>query len=74
MVEAIHSLSVCLALTGELARSLGTWQCNNRNYTKVQVVQPYSSTDMAIAWKNSHFILPETSDLFHNIYRFLNYP
>ena len=33
---------------------------------RVQLVQPYSSTSMAIAWKNSCFILSERSD-FHMI-------
>ena len=28
----------------------------------VQVVQPYSSTDTATAWKNSYFILSKRSD------------
>ena len=32
-----------------------------RCFVKVQVVQPYNSTDMAIAWKNPHFISSERS-------------
>ena len=34
----------------------------SRHFIKVQVVQQQSSSDMAIAWKNSHFILSERSD------------
>ena len=33
-------------------------------YLKVQVVQPYNSTDTATAWKNSCFISSETNDSY----------
>ena len=36
----------------------------SRHFIKVQVVQPYNSTDTATAWKNSHFILSERSDFY----------
>ena len=36
----------------------------SKYFFKIQVVQLFNSTDMAIAWKNSHLILSETSD-FH---------
>ena len=36
-------------------------------FIKVQMVQPYNSTDMATAWKNSCFILLHISD-YHMIF------
>ena len=36
----------------------------SKRVIKVQVVQLYNSTDTVTAWKNSHFILSETLDLF----------
>ena len=45
------------------------WVVSNffsKHFIKVQVVQPYNSTDTATAWKNSHFILSKRSD-FHMV-------
>ena len=36
----------------------------SRRFVRVQVVQPYSSTDITTAWKNCHFNLSVRSD-FH---------
>ena len=36
----------------------------SNRFVKVQVVQQYSSFDMATAWKNSRFISSETLDIF----------
>ena len=38
----------------------------SKHFIKVQVVQPYNSTDTAIAWKNSRFISSDWSD-FHMV-------
>ena len=35
----------------------------SRRFVRVQVVQPYSSTDTTTAWKNFRFSLSESSDL-----------
>ena len=39
---------------------------SSKHFFKVQVVQPYSSTDIATAWKNSCLILSEKTD-FHMV-------
>ena len=36
----------------------------SRHFVKVQVMQPYNSTDMAIAWKNICFILSRKPDFY----------
>ena len=34
----------------------------SKHFIRVQVMQPYSSTDISTAWKNKHFILSEKSN------------